>query len=59
MGVETIVGFGAAEGGRVCVFVYDGGGVGPFGEDAGCDPGLENEPAAEVYAADFVGVVVE
>ena len=39
--------------------VFVDGGIGSCFEDGGCNPGFENEPAAEIHTADFLIVVVE
>ena len=50
---------GLAEGLSVRVLVDDGVARGPWLEDGGCDPWLEDEPAAQVDATDLVVLVVE
>ena len=48
-----------AEGLSVSVLVDDCVTCGPFLKDGGCDPWLEDEPAAQVDATDLVVLVVE
>lgn len=48
-----------AEGLSVGVLVDDCHARGPWLKDGGSDPWLENEPAAQVHATDYVVVVVE
>lgn len=48
-----------AEGLSVSVLVNDVVICGPFLKDGGCNPGLEDKPAAQVDATDLVVLVVE
>ena len=48
-----------AEGLSVSVLVDDCVTCGPFLKDGGCDPWLEDEPAAQIDATDLVVLVVE
>ena len=48
-----------AEGLSVSVLVDDCVTCGPFLKDGGCDPWLEDKPAAQVDATDLVVLVVE
>jgi hypothetical protein len=55
---QTFAGLGRAEDVREAVLVHDVAALGPGREERGRDPGLEEEPAAQVDATDlFVGVV--